>query len=226
MFDGESRTFLVMVSSRTVLAAAFVVFFTGLISSGVVFAQNKRDALREYRLGNYAEAAAVCTAELAADPSSMDSYAVLGWSLIKLSKFDEAARYAEQARTVNRYDPRIAEILGEVRYYQGRNEEALKLFQEYVTLAPEGGRIDSVYFFIGEIYIRLGRFRHADIALSTAVRYAPNNAQWWTRLGYTRERAGENRYAVAAYEKALSLDPQSADASHGLARARKALSPR
>lgn len=226
MLDGEPRAFCIMKSPRSLFAVFLLWLLYGSFSAPGLCAQDKRDALREYRLGNYAEAVEVCVAELESDSANMDSYAVLCWSLIKLAKFEEAARYAEQARTINRYDPRIAEILGEARYFQGRNEEALKLFQEYVTLAPEGGRIDAVYFFIGEIYIRLGRFRHADIALSTAVRYVPNNALWWTRLGYTRERAGENRYAAAAYEKALSLDPQSADASHGLARTRRALSSR
>jgi tetratricopeptide (TPR) repeat protein len=213
-----------MKSIRFVLYAFAMLLFWGTANVPSLRAQEQRDALREFRQGNYAEAVEICVAELASNPSNMDSYAVMCWSLIRLSKYEEAAKYAEQARSVNRYDPRIAEILAEARYYQGRNEEALKLFQEYVTLAPEGGRIDAVYYFIGEIYIRLGRFRHADIALSTAVRYVPNDAFWWTRLGYTRERAGEIRYAAEAYEKAIALDPQSVDASHGLDRTRKTLS--
>ncbi len=215
-----------MVRARAASLALFFSIFSSLVFVQSPQAQERLDALREYRLGNFREAAEICRREIAADNANMDAYAVLCWSLIRLSEYGSAARYAEQARSVNRYDPRMAEVLGEARFYQGRNEEALRLFQEYVTLAPEGGRIDAVYYFVGEIYIRLGRFRHADIALSTAVRYAPSNAQWWTRLGYTRERAGENRYAAAAYERALSLDPQSADAAHGLERARKALSPR
>ncbi|MFA6508578.1 MAG: tetratricopeptide repeat protein, partial [Treponemataceae bacterium] len=93
-----------------------------------------------------------------------------------------------------------------------------------ITLAPEGGRIDVVYYFIGEIYARMGRFRHADIAFSTAIRYVPGNAAWWTRLAYVRERAGENNHAADAYEKALSINPQLIDAQRGLERSRKSLS--
>jgi cytochrome c-type biogenesis protein CcmH/NrfG len=83
-----------------------------------------------------------------------------------------------------------------------------------------------VYFFLGEIYIRLGRFRHADIALSTAVHWAPGNAAWWTRLAYARENAGDLAEAVSAYEKALSLNPQLSDARRGLDRTRQALGSR
>jgi predicted Zn-dependent protease len=80
-----------------------------------------------------------------------------------------------------------------------------------------------VYYFIGEIYIRLGRFRHADIALSTAVHYVPGNAAWWTRLAYARENAGDLQEAVNAYERALSLNGQLTDARRGLDRTRQAL---
>ena len=209
---------------RISLSILMAVFFSFLTNS--LLAQEKRDALREYRLGNFQAAVDVCLEELSENPMNLDSYAVLCWSLVRLGKFDEAALRAERARAINRYDPRIIQILAEARFNQGRNDEALKLFQEYVSLAPEGGRIDSVYFHLGEIYSRLGRFRHADIAYSTAVRYVPGNAHWWTRLAYARERAGDNRYAASAYEKAISLDPQLADAARGLERVRRALAAR
>ena len=121
---------------------------------------------------------------------------------------------------------RITEILGEAHYYQGRNTEALQYFQEYASQAPEGQRIETVYYFIGEIYIRLGKFRHADIAFSTAVHRMPGNAAWWARLAYARENAGDLTEAVAAYERALALNPQLADARRGLERSRQALAGR
>jgi tetratricopeptide (TPR) repeat protein len=191
--------------------------------AAVLQAQEKVDALNEYRLGNFENAIAICLAELETSPTNMDSYAVLCWSLIKLGRYEEVAARATAARQLNRYDPRLAEALAEARYYQGRNVEALRLFQEYADLAPEGGRIDSAYYFMGELFIRMGRFRHADIALTTAVRYVPGDAVWWTRLGYARENAKELSYAVIAYERALTLNPQSSDAKRGLERSRRAI---
>jgi tetratricopeptide (TPR) repeat protein len=190
------------------------------------FSQTRPDALLEYRNGNYERAAAICRDEIAASPNNIDSHVVLCWSLIGLSRYDEARTYAMTGRNISRYDIRIVEVLGEVNYFQGRNTEALQFFQEYINLAPEGGRIDMVYYFIGEIYIRLGRFRHADIALSTAVHYVPGNAAWWTRLAYARESAGDLTEAIKAYEQALTLNAQLADARRGLDRARQALGSR
>jgi predicted Zn-dependent protease len=194
------------------------------VSAG--FAQVKPDALQEYRNGNYERSAAICRDELAATPNNIESHVVISWSLIRLNRYEEARTYAQAGRNISRYDIRIIEVLGEVNYYQGQNQEALQHFQEYINLAPEGGRIDTVYYFIGEIYIRLGRFRHADIALSTAVHYMPGNAAWWTRLAYARENAGDLTEAISAYERALSLNAQLSEARRGLERARQTLGSR
>ena len=203
----------------------FFIALTGLLSMAVR-AQVKPDALLEYRNGKYETAVAICTNELAVNPNNIESHVVICWSLIRLGRYDEARGYALQGRNISRYDIRIIEILGEAHYYQGRNSEALQFFQEYINLAPEGGRIDMVYYFIGEINIRLGRFRHADIALSTAVHYMPGNAAWWSRLAYARERVGDLAEAVSAYERALRLDAQLSDARRGLERVRQALARR
>jgi len=193
------------------------------LSPGLLFAQTRPDALREYRDGNYERAVTICKNEIAVSPGNLDSHVVICWSLIALGRYAEAMGYARSGRNINRYDVRIIEVLGEISYYQGQNNEALLYFQEYVNLAPEGARIETVYYFLGEIYIRLGRFLHADIALTTAVHRLPGNAAWWTRLAYARENAGDLFEAAAAYERALSLNPQLNDARRGLDRVRQAL---
>jgi tetratricopeptide (TPR) repeat protein len=197
-----------------------------LVQAVIVYAQVRPDALVEYRNGNYETAVSICRNELTINPNSLESHVVICWSLIRLNRYEEANRYALAGRNISRYDIRIVEILGEVNYYQGRNSESLQYFQEYINLAPEGARIDAVYYFLGEIYIRLGRFRHADIALSTAVHYMPGNAAWWARLAYAQENAGDLQEAVQAYEQALTLNAQLSDARRGLDRVRRSLGNR
>jgi tetratricopeptide (TPR) repeat protein len=203
----------------------FVLFFalSWITSAG---AQTRPDALLEYRSGNFERAIAICREELGVNPNNLESHVVISWSLVRLARYAEAQRYALAGQNLSLYDARIIEILGEISYYEGRNSEALSFFQKYINLAPEGQRIDSVYYFLGEIYIRLGRFRHADIALTTAVHWAPGNAAWWTRLAYARENAGDLSDAAAAYEKALSLNAQIADARRGLDRVRQSMAVR
>jgi tetratricopeptide (TPR) repeat protein len=205
----------------TCLAAALF-----LLAAAAAIAQLKPDALAEYRQGNYERAIQICQDEIAVDPDSLESYVVASWCLLRLGRYGETLRFARTARSLNRYDARVSEILGEVYYFQGNNNEALQYFQEYINLAPGGQRIESVYYFIGEIYIRQGKYRHADIALSTAVHWVPGNAAWWTRLAFARENAGDLTEAVAAYERALALNSQLPDARRGLDRARQSLGAR
>ena len=190
------------------------------------FAQNRPDALRAFREGDYLRSVAICQAEIADNPNNLESHVVISWALIALNRLDDAMSYALAGRRISRYDTRITLSLGEISYLQGLNEEAVRHFREYITRVPEGTRMDRVYYLLGETYIRLGQFRHADIALTTAVHWLPGNAAWWTRLAYAREGAGDLREAVTAYERALALSFQHGDAQRGLERVRRTLSGR
>jgi tetratricopeptide (TPR) repeat protein len=201
----------------------FLLFIFFLSLPFAAFSQNRPpDALAEYRAGNYDRAIQICRAEIDDNPANLEAHVVICWSLLRLGRPEEALRFANSGRALSRFDVRLIEILGEIYFQQGKNNEALKYFQEYASLAgPEGQRIDMVYYYMGEIYIKQARFRHADIALSTAVHFVPGNAAWWVRLAYARENATDYSSAISAYERALSLDPKLSDAQRGLDRIRR-----
>jgi tetratricopeptide (TPR) repeat protein len=148
----------------------------------------------------------------------MDSYSVLGWSLLQLRRYDEAITYGEQALRLSQHDYRIVEILAEAYFFTGETLKALHYFERYTILNPIGERIKTAYYFMGEIFIQLGEYNHADIAFSTAVYHAPNVATWWARLGYAREMAEEYETSIVAYERALELNPTLQEAKEGLER--------
>ncbi|OQX29692.1 MAG: hypothetical protein B0D92_02335 [Spirochaeta sp. LUC14_002_19_P3] len=185
----------------------------------------QEDALLYYRQGQYQDAVRVCLKELRDKNHNqtrrrMDSYSVLGWSYLRLGQYENALNSAREARQELRYDVRIIEIEGEALYYLGRHTEALSLFEEYVSLTTraQGDRIDTVYYFMGEIFLRLAEYQHADIAFSAALHYNPQAAQWWARLGYVREQIPNTQGAKTAYTKALELMPTLEDARAGLDR--------
>jgi tetratricopeptide (TPR) repeat protein len=208
--EGSSRSIdAARGARRTVLALVLAALAASSLS-----AQSDPDALRLYLDGKYDDARKACLAEIASSPSNVDSYVVLSWSLISLGRYADAENYAQKGSAV-RKDPRLTEIRGETAYFLGRNVDALRSFQDYVGAVPEGGRVGMAYYYMGEIYLRLGRFSHADIAFSTALQFSPGSARWWGRLGYARERYGDAVHALEAYKKALSLDPHLQDATDG-----------
>lgn len=176
-----------------------------------------QDALQMYRDGKYQAAVEETLAEIKATPRNIDSYVVLGWSLLALSRYQEALDWGKKALTVSPDDERVIEILGEASYRLNNNQDALRYFEQYVSIVPGGDNrlIDDVYYFMAETYIRLGDLNHADIALSAAIHFQPNEALYWTRLGYVREQLKQYSLALEAYNRALKLNPNLRDAVNG-----------
>ncbi|MGP1588124.1 MAG: tetratricopeptide repeat protein [Treponemataceae bacterium] len=170
-------------------------------------------------MGNYSEAVTVCEGEIEKNQNNIDSYVVMCWALVANKQYSESEIWAAKAISISPYDQRVIEVLAEAKYFQGKNDEALSLFQNYIGIVQTGGsRSGDVYYYMGEIYIRKGKFQHADIAFSQAVKTEPLNDIWWTRLGYAREMTKNYRLAALAYERALTINAQNSEAKKGLAR--------
>ena len=198
----------------------FSAFFAMTIFCAALCAQSaqiaRQDALVLYHNGRYKESIEVCEEELRENPNRIDSYVVMCWSLVKNRQYAEAEERATQGLRISPYDLRLIEILGEAKYYLGKNSGAMEQFQRYVAGAPDSGaRVGMAYYFMGEIFIRQARYQHADIALSSAVKKEPLMDSWWVRLGYAREMAENYREAAAAYDEALKLNSASVDAYRG-----------
>ena len=164
--------------------------------------------------GKHQEACAKALARIGEVKDDIDAYVSLSWSLVALRRYGEAEVYALRGYEL-RKDPRLAQAIGEASYYLGKNDVALTMLQEYIATYPEGPRAGLSFFLCGELYVRLARFMHADIAFSAAVQHNPNNPSWWARLGWARENARKPLQALDAYEKALALNPNFADALEG-----------
>ena len=215
----------------------FVLILTSALPSSLPLASqqapdiSRYDALQNYRTGRdlesrnrmeeaeryYAEAVSICREEIVRNAGNMDSYTVLTWALQRQKKYSDVITWGERALRIAS-DMRITETMGEAYFYLNNYAESLRFMQRYVNALPQGDRASVAYFFIGEIYRLSGKWRHADIAYTTAVRLEPGSALWWYRLGSVRESAGENAFAVEAYERALALNPNYRDASEALAR--------
>ena len=194
------------------------VLFLTIFLPYYIQAQKGDDALVLYREGRYKESAQVCLYEIERMPRNIDSYVVLTWALLADQRYQEAVDWIVKGRGISQYDPRLIESHAQALYYLGKNEDSLHLFEDYIAYAPNGTKLGNVYYHIGELYLRLAKYRHADIAFSTAVRLEALNSVWWTRLAYAREQAKEYRPALEAYSSALQLNKNSTDAQKGYER--------
>ncbi len=191
----------------------FLIFFA--FAYAALSAQTKPDALLLYKQGRYAQAVAVCEAEIKATPANLDSYVVMAWALLADEHYERTYEISVEGRKLAQTDPRLIVSQAEACYHLGKNEEALKLFQDYIFYAPYGVKLPFSYYFMGDIYLRLEKYKHADIAFSTAVTLDAFNSLWWVKLGYAREQTKDFTHSLEAYNKALSLNKNLIDAQKG-----------
>lgn len=74
------------------------------------------------------------------DPLIMDS---LGWAHYRLGAYDKAAEWLKKAHEL-RQDPEIAAHLGEVLWIRGQHDEARKVWQSALELAPGSDALRNV----------------------------------------------------------------------------------
>lgn len=155
---------------------------------------------------------------LLAEHSNSDYLALKAANLFRLKRYQEVLALVQKNQDM-RKDYRIVETLAESLYFLGQNEEALRTFARYIELSPaHEERMSSAYYYIGECYIRLKKYEHADIAFTTATTMEKQMYYWWYRLGYVKELLGRYMKAYEAYGASLRLKPEFAAAREGQAR--------
>jgi tetratricopeptide (TPR) repeat protein len=189
-------------------------------------------AMDNYRLGReletlnrineantyYNEAVRQCLDEVSGNAASRTTYTVLTWTLQRQRKYSEVVTWGERGLRLFPDEYRIMETMGEAFFYLDDYTRSLSYMQRYTNALPQGDRVSVAYFFSGEIYRITQRYRHADIAYTTALRFEPNLALWWYRLGSVREEIGDKTSAIDAYQQALRINPNYNEARNGLAR--------
>jgi TM2 domain-containing membrane protein YozV len=126
----------------------FVIF--ALLSINL-FAQTavKKDALVLYHNGDYRESIRVCEAELLENPNRIESYVVMCWSLVKNKQYAEAEQRAMEGLVISPYDLRLIEVLGEAKFYLGKNKTGiLYIILCFFYISPFLGFIDAILMLI------------------------------------------------------------------------------
>ncbi len=181
---------------------------------------------REAEAGKvFASSLAMVEKLLPAEAANPDLVSLRCWDLFRLGRHKEVVAVAQKALQTMK-DYRIIETMAESLYFLDRDEEALKSFAKYFELAPaHDDRMSSAYYYVGECYMRLKKYEHADIAFSTATSMEKGMYFWWYRLGGVKELLGQYKRAYGAYGTALELNPgfQAAKDGRGRVKAKAGL---
>ena len=121
----------------------------------------------------------------------------------------EAVRLAPQSAVAHFYR-------GRVLYDLGQSKEA---GPEFETACRLDAKMSEPRYFLALIDKQGGKYELAARLLEETVKLQPDNAMAWYMLGQSLEKMSETAKALAAWRKAIEVDPNFSQALIGLARA-------
>lgn len=126
-----------------------------------------------------------------------------------LEQTDEAVRLAPQSGVAHFYRGRIL-------YDVGRTADAQPEFETACRLAPN---MPEPRYFLALIDSHEGKFPAAVNLLKETVKLQPQNVMAWYLLGQSLQQESDSAQAIAAWRKAIAVDPKFSQALISLSRA-------
>jgi tetratricopeptide (TPR) repeat protein len=169
---------------------------------------------------------AVCIQPVAAETEdAATNYYNIAQQYIAQGQYERAVEYFDKALASNT----TLLGMGDGLMYTYKDKSAaltdLGRYDEAITTADAGiakfPKSAGMWNNKGYAYFKMGKFGEAADAYGKAVQIDPTYLKGWINRGDASMKAGRAGDAVTAYTKALELDPGNADATAGLAEAKK-----
>ncbi|MEK9149693.1 MAG: tetratricopeptide repeat protein [Candidatus Desantisbacteria bacterium] len=107
----------------------------------------------------------------------------------------------------------------ETNFKDKRFEEAIKLYQEYLTFWPEAKDAPKAQFQNAESLFQLNRFKEAIPSFRKTADLYPTSdyaSLAILRIGDSYYRIGDNKNAIKAYEEVIKKTPETKEAEEAL----------
>jgi protein O-GlcNAc transferase len=160
--------------------------------------------------GHLAEAVAQLKEGVRLLPNSAEGHNTLGEAL---NSAKDAKHAREEFEKAVQLDPKLAQAqvnLGMVLVQAGELEPAAKHLDRAIELMGPIEDAAQPRYFRAEIYTGVGETEKAAAELHAAVQLKPDFAEAWSELGQARKTLLDDTGALAAFERAVALDPENA----------------
>jgi tetratricopeptide (TPR) repeat protein len=153
-------------------------------------------------------------------PDRINIYVILGWDYGNLKRYQEMQSISLEGLKYAPSDIRIMKNLAEAYYFQNMFKEAINYFNQYIKnrFNENDPYIGYAYYYLGTCYYNLNLYRKADVALSTAKFYRPQDNKIILQLAETMEKLNDREKARKFYENVLVFEPSNVEAQEGLKR--------
>lgn len=168
------------------------------------------EGVSAFQARNYAQAAEEFQAVVEAQPDWPGGHRMLGQSLLKLGRDQEALQHLRKAYDLGPDDLAVQLILGQAYVQTGRYRDAAELLGKINAASLPKEQQAALYQLRSVALDKTGQMAGAIQEIGRAVALNPNNAGLQFQYGTMLFNSGDTSRAVAALEKAASLDPNDA----------------
>jgi tetratricopeptide (TPR) repeat protein len=175
-----------------------------------------RFALIQAELNRGDREAAIAEAKkiAAGGATSPDIERLIGEDAVRHQDYSSAVPFLERATKGLPGNPDGWALLGRAYHASGRYDDAAEAYKKAVELAPQNLNYRSTYGLI------LGQAGQLDAGLAALQKVTSTpgykDAAGWTNLGWIYRNMNKAAESIAAYQKALELDPKEEQAALGL----------
>jgi tetratricopeptide (TPR) repeat protein len=157
-----------------------------------------------------------CRKSLELNPKSAKAHAILGISLARQDKLDEANVHLLEAIRLDPADYEAHYSLGQTMTRQKKYDEALNHFSIVLRLRPD---YTQAHGYMGSLLLAKGQLDRAEVHLSEALRLDPNYVDAHYNMGQLMLRRKQLDSAISHLSRAVALKPDDAQAHYKLAEA-------
>jgi protein O-GlcNAc transferase len=162
-------------------------------------------------VGRLDDAIAAFGTSVELEPSTL-GFRNLAVAFIRKGNFADAIHAAQQAIAASPQDSESRMVLGDAFYKNRQFSEAAEAFSNVIAVDSKHSR---AYDGLGNCLQELGIFDRSITAHLRAVALSPSPITW-SNLGNAYKRSGNSDQAIAAYQSALQLQPDTPDAHNNL----------
>lgn len=151
-------------------------------------------------------------------PNSAKLHAMLGGQYMNHSQWDAAYREFKTALQIYPEYPEVIDLCGLIEALTGRDQEALRSFQQALSLTEKGSAsYYSIAMDLAKELVKLGLSDDALRLMSEVIDSSPGYSLAWSNRAAIRYGRGEPKLALADAKVAISLDPSNVQAQQLLA---------
>lgn len=147
------------------------------------------------------------------EPADYDTNLNLSACYYQQGKYDLARKYCQAAIDANPDRAESYSNLGVIYDAMGQWDQAIAAYKEALEY---DARQPDLLINLGSTYLKLGRVDQARRTFEQAARQDPTNSAPWEQIGSCHYRQNDRAAAIAAFGKALEIDPDSHLAHRGL----------